>query len=96
MIRALLAALLAMLLVTGCAAKSEDDDRLPDITLAGFTSAYDGDAALTFDEFRQETSGENALEQVLQDRAETLRQQLNGDAPAPAAGTETPAAPATP
>ncbi|MDB5612822.1 MAG: invasion associated locus family protein [Devosia sp.] len=74
----------------------QNQDLTIDITLAGFTSAYDGDAALTFDEFRQETSGENALEQVLQDRAETLRQQLNGDAPAPAAGTETPAAPATP
>ena len=74
----------------------QNQDLTIDITLAGFTSAYDGDAALTFDEFRQETSGENALEQVLQDRAETLRQQLNGDAPAPATGTETPAAPATP
>ncbi|SEQ61061.1 Invasion protein IalB, involved in pathogenesis [Devosia sp. YR412] len=74
----------------------QNQDLTIDITLAGFTSAYDGDAALTFDEFRQETSGENALEQVLQDRAETLRQQLNGGT-APAAGTEAPAAaPATP
>ena len=73
----------------------QNQDLTIDITLAGFTSAYDGDAALTFDEFRQETSGENALEQVLQDRAEELRQQLNGGAAAPAAGaTETPAAPA--
>ena len=43
MIRALLAALLAMLLVTGCAAKSGDDDRLPDITLAGFDGGEDVD-----------------------------------------------------
>lgn len=80
----------------------QNQDLTIEVTLAGFTAAYDGDAALTFDEFRQETSGENALEQVLQDRAETLRQQLNGgaaapaDGAAPAAGTETPAAPATP
>lgn len=74
----------------------QNQDLVIDITLAGFTAAYDGDAALTFEEFRQETSGENALEQVLQDRAEELRQQLNnGAAPvagaAPAAGTEAPA-----
>ena len=75
----------------------QNQDLTIDITLAGFTSAYDGDAALTFDEFRQETSGENALEQVLQDRAEELRKQLDGGAAAPAegaapaAGAETPA-----
>jgi invasion protein IalB len=76
----------------------QNQDLTIEITLAGFTSAYDGDAALTFDEFRQETSGENALEQVLQDRAEELRKQLDGGA-APADGAaapaaETPAAPA--
>jgi len=71
----------------------QNEDLTIEITLAGFTSAYDGDAALTFDEFRKETSGENALEQVLQDRAEELRKQLDGGAAAPAAGAETPAAP---
>ena len=75
----------------------QNEDLTIDITLAGFTSAYDGDASLSFDQFRQETSGENALEQVLQDRAEELRRQLDGEA-APADGaapaTETPAAPA--
>jgi len=75
----------------------QNQDLTIEITLAGFTAAYDGDAALTFDEFRQETSGENALEQVLQDRAEELRRQLDGGA-APAEGAapaaETPAAPA--
>ena len=68
----------------------QNQDLTIEITLAGFTAAYDGDAALTFEEFRQETSGENALEQVLQDRAEELRRQLDGSA-APAAGTEAPA-----
>ncbi|MFP9137373.1 invasion associated locus B family protein [Devosia sp. XGJD_8] len=71
----------------------QNQDLTIDITLAGFTAAYDGEAALTFEEFRQETSGENALEQVLQDRAEQLRQQLDGGAAAPAEGTETSAAP---
>src|SRR5690606_8868423 len=71
----------------------QNEDLTIEITLAGFTAAYDSDTSLTFDQFRQETTGENALEQVLQDRAEALRQQLTaqGDA-APAAGTEAPAA----
>lgn len=70
----------------------QNQDLTIDITLAGFTAAYDGEAALTFEQFRQETSGENALEQVLQDRAEQLRQQLDSGAAAPAEGAETPAA----
>ena len=74
----------------------QNQDLTIEITLAGFTSAYDGPANLTFEEFQQETSGENALEQVLQDRAEELRRQLDGGAApaegaAPAAGTEAPA-----
>lgn len=72
----------------------QNQDLTIEITLAGFTAAYDGDAALTFEEFRQETSGENALEQVLQDRAEELRRQLDGGT-APAEGT-TPAEGETP
>jgi invasion protein IalB len=67
----------------------QNQDLTIEINLAGFTATYDGEAALTFDQFRQETSGENALEQVLQDRAEELRRQLDGGAAAPA--TETPA-----
>lgn len=72
----------------------QNQDLTIEITLAGFTAAYDGEAALTFEEFRQETSGENALEQVLQDRAEELRRQLDGSAggEAPAEGEEAPAA----
>ena len=68
----------------------QNQDLTIEITLAGFTAAYDGDAALTFEQFRQETSGENALEQVLQDRAEELRRRLDGSAD-PAADTEAPA-----
>ena len=72
----------------------QNEDLTIEITLAGFTAAYDSDTSLTFEQFRQETSGENALEQVLQDRAEALRQQLStqGDDAAPAEGTEAPAA----
>lgn len=74
------------------AKNQQNQDLTIEITLAGFTAAYDGAATLSFEEFRRETSGENALEQVLQDRAEELRQQLQGDAPAAAAeGTEAPA-----
>ena len=76
----------------------QNQDLTIEITLAGFTTAYDGPAALTFDEFQKETSGENALEQVLQDRAEQLRKQLDeGTAPAdgsPPAPAADPAAPA--
>lgn len=77
----------------------QNQDLTIEITLAGFTAAYDGDAALTFEQFRQETSGENALEQVLQDRAEELRRQLDGGAApaegaAPAAGDAPAATPA--
>jgi invasion protein IalB len=80
----------------------QNQDLTIEITLAGFTTAYDGPAALTFDEFQKETSGENALEQVLQDRAEQLRKQLDegtapadGSTPAPAADPAAPA-PAAP
>ena len=71
----------------------QNEDLTIEINLAGFTAAYDGDASISFDEFRAETSGENALEQVLQDRAEQLRRQLDSGAAAPAEG-EAEAAPA--
>ena len=67
----------------------QNQDLTIEIDLAGFTATYDGETAITFDEFRQETSGENALEQVLQDRAEELRQQLETP---PAETPEAPAA----
>ena len=63
----------------------KNEDLTIEISLSGFTTTYDGDASLTFEQFRQQTTGENALEQVLQDRAEQLRQQLGGNAAAPAA-----------
>ena len=67
-------------------------DLVVNISLAGFGPVYDGQAALTFDEFRKDTTGGQALEQVLQDRAEQLRKQLGSDAPAtPAPATPAPA-----
>ncbi len=64
------------------------------IDLTGFGPVYDGQASISFDELRKDTTGGQALEQQLQDRAEQLRQQLSGSAPAPS-GAATPATPAS-
>jgi invasion protein IalB len=72
----------------------QNKDLVIDITLAGFTSVYDGEAAMTFEEFNNQTTGPSALEQQLQDRAEELRKQLDGGT-TPAEGT-TPADGTTP
>jgi invasion protein IalB len=66
-----------------------NEDLVIEINLAGFTSVYDSDTAMTFDEFNQDRTGGNALEQELQDRAEELRRQLEGGAEgaAPAEGS---------
>jgi len=73
-------------------------DLVININLGGFGTVYDGQAALTFDEFRKDTTGGAALEQQLQDRAEQLRKQLGGtpDAPADNSSTAPSPAPATP
>jgi invasion protein IalB len=71
----------------------QNKDLVIDITLAGFTAVYDGEAAMTFEEFNNQASGPSVLEKQLQDRAEELRKQLDSGA-APAAPAET--APATP
>ena len=57
----------------------QNKDLVVEINLAGFTSVYDSETALTFDQFRQETTGANALEQVLQDRAEQIRREKAGE-----------------
>jgi invasion protein IalB len=78
----------------------QNEDLIIEINLEGFTAVYDNDTALTFDQFTQETTGPSALEQMLQDRAEQLRQELTGEAPAegttPAPAPETPAPAETP
>ena len=69
-------------------------DLVVQISLAGFGQVYDGQAALSFEELRKDTSGGAALEQTLQDRAEQLRKQLDSSANAPADGSN-PSTPAT-
>ncbi len=55
----------------------QNKDLVVNINLAGFTSVYDNDTALTFDQFREQSTGASALEQQLQDRAEQIRQNQN-------------------
>ena len=80
--------------LTLTAKNRQNQDLTIEINLSGFTSAYDSDTAMTFEQFQQETSGENALEQVLQDRAEQLRKELTEQTGAPAADAPAADAPA--
>lgn len=67
----------------------QNKDLTIEINLSGFTAVYDGEAALTFEQFQKEQSGGNALEQVLNDRAEEMRKQLgDGTTPPPADGQQ--------
>jgi hypothetical protein len=83
--------------LTLTAKNRQNQDLTINIDLAGFTTVYEGDTALTFDQFRKaaSTSGGPALEQQLQDRAEQLRKQLD-DGSAPAPGGKAAPAPAKP
>lgn len=72
----------------------QNQDLTVEINLSGFTATYDGESALTFDEFRQESTGESALEQVLQDRAEELRRELTSEGAPAEGGAQTETAPA--
>lgn len=65
-------------------------DLVVEINLAGFTAVYDSEESLTFDQLREQETGQSALEQQLEDRAEELRRQLGGE---PEAATEGEAAP---
>ncbi len=66
-------------------------DLVIDIDLAGFGPVYDGQAALTFDQFRQDQQGGAALERQLLDSAEQLRKQLDAGGATPPAGGAAPA-----
>lgn len=66
-------------------------DLVVQISLAGFGQVYDGQASLSFDEFRKDTTGGAALEQVLQDRAEQLRKQLDASGTSTTTTTTAPA-----
>ncbi len=81
--------------LTLTAKNRQNQDLAIEIDLAGFTATYDSEAALTFEQLQQQESGQNALEQVLQDRAEQLRQELSGEgAGAPAEDAPAEEAPA--
>ena len=54
----------------------QNQDLVVEINLEGFTEVYDAESSLTFDQFRQENNSANALEQMLQDRAEELRREM--------------------
>ena len=71
-----------------------NQDLVVSINLGGFGQVYDGQAALTFDQFRKDTTGGAALEQQLQDRAEQLRKQLDSSTPG-SGSTPAPASPAS-
>ena len=57
----------------------KNEDLTITINLAGFTTAYDGDASLTIEEYKKVTSGEAALERLLQERAEEAAKKLSGE-----------------
>jgi invasion protein IalB len=62
-----------------------NEDLTITINLAGFTSTYDGETSLTIEEYNKVTSGEAALERILQERAEEAAKKLTSEpAPAPA------------
>ncbi len=71
----------------------QNQDLVIEINLSGFTAVYESADSLSFDEFQADMSGQSALEQQLQDRAEALRKQLDGGegtAADPAAPAPTP------
>lgn len=53
-----------------------NEDITVEIDLAGFTATYDSEDALTIEDLNANSSSSNVLEQVLQDRAEEMRQQI--------------------
>ena len=65
--------------LTLTAKNRKNEDLVITINLAGFTGVYDGDAALTFDEFNKNASGEAALAKILADRVQAAQQKLSGD-----------------
>ena len=55
----------------------QNKDLVVEFNLAGFGTVYDSQDAMTFDQYNKDTTGGAALQQVLQDRAEQLRKQLD-------------------
>lgn len=74
----------AKLLLT--ARNRQNQDMVIEINLTGFTAVWDSETALTIDEFQAQETGQNALEQLLNQRAEEIRQereQAGGGTPPP-------------
>ena len=80
--------------LTLTAKNRQNEDITIDITLAGFTAVCDNPEGVSIEELNQATSTENVLEQVLQDRANQLREEMEGGEAAPAEGAGTEEAPA--
>ena len=80
--------------LTLTAKNRKNEDLVININLQGFTGVDDGDAALTYDEFSKNSSGEAALEKILADRAEQARQKLSSDSSASSAEPSSSSAPA--
>lgn len=71
--------------LTLTAKNRKNEDLTITINLAGFTATYDGDTSLTIEQYNQVTSGQAALERILQERAEETAKKLEGGTtPAPA------------
>lgn len=65
--------------LTLTAKNRKNEDLTITINLQGFTGVYEGDAALTFDEFNKNASGEAALAKILADRVQAAQQKLSSD-----------------
>jgi invasion protein IalB len=68
--------------LTLTAKNRKNEDLSITINLGGFKTVYDGQAALTPDEFTKNQSGDAALEKILANRAEQARQNLESSASA--------------
>lgn len=66
----------------------QNEDITVTINLAGFTSVYDDPEGVSIQELQEANSTENVLEQVLQDRANQLREEMQAEE---GAATEAPA-----
>lgn len=53
----------------------QNRDLVVEFDLAGFTAVYESEEAMTIDEFQAQETGQAALEQLLQQRAESVRQE---------------------
>jgi len=53
----------------------QNRDLIVEFSLAGFTAVYESEEAMTIDEFQAQETGQAALEQLLQQRAEEVRQE---------------------